>query len=629
MSYVENDIVTIQDDREYYLNLPHLVVGSIDTFTTNKVVLENNLLISKDISYNQCFVKQIEEAIQNACDEFVRTNGDFANKIDVKFDKNTGMVSVKDNGRGIPLDKYVLSATNFKTGSNFTWTKDNENATNKNIGAHGIGSKLISLFSSYYKMITITDKGRGTLICKNNMSEIEHKEDKAPATATLGTYVEWIPDYTRMKLTIVEDDLVNHINALLVNMSISFPKIQFTFNGKTIKCNGFKDYMKYVSDNSTILLDNEIVSLAVYPTNEPKFIHIVNSIDINKGGTTLSYITNNIVNKFTDRLKKGYSKITSSHVKNRLGIVLILRGMENLKFGAGQTKEELKNTITELGLPTFDYSKFAEILFKNNAIKNPIIDFFKIQQEMENRKTLSSMPVKKVKRVEKFYPATKEKKYCYLSEGESAKGLLMNLRVGITRDTSSFYSLLGKPLNVMNASNSQVAGNKVIQDLINIFETPLNGDISSFSHENIVIASDADADGIGAISGGLIMFFAKFYPELIKQGRLKKLYLPLIVVFDKKDNIIDYFHDFPSYSKWMTCNDITNYRIDYYKGLGGFDSDTINYLFEKYGFESFLDTIEWDDNAMEALTNWLSKDFVDYRKTALTADDAILDIGLA
>lgn len=626
--YVSNDIVTIGDDREYYLNLPHLVVGSIDTFSTTKMVLEDNTLRQKEIIYNQCFIKQIEEAIQNSCDEFKRTNGDYANRIEINIDKKSGLISVQDNGRGIPLDSYVLSATNFKTGSNFTWLKE-DSASNKNIGAHGIGSKLISLFSTHYKMVTITDKGRGELVCKDNMLEIEHKESKRPKNATNGTYIEWIPDYKRMQLDSIHEDLIHHMEALLINMAVSFPDIDFIFNGKSIKIKQFKDYVKFVSDKASILLDSEDISLAVYPTQEPSFIHIVNSIDINKGGSALTYISNSLISKFGDRLRKGYSKITNSHVKNKIGIILILRNMENLKFGAGQTKEELKNSVKELGLPTLDYQSFSEILYKNTAIRSPIIDFFKIQQELENRQKLKDMGAKKIKRVEKFFPATKEKKFLYLSEGESAKGLLMNLKVGITRDTSSFYSLLGKPLNVCNASNLQVANNKVIQDFVSIFETPLNGDVKTFSHDFVVIASDSDADGIGAISGGLIMFFAKFYPELIKQGRLKKLYLPLIVVFDNKDRIVEYFQDFPTYSAWLSkIKDAEKYRIDYYKGLGGFDSDTINYLFEKYGFETFLDDVEWDSNTLKTLNNWLSKDSVEFRKQALTAEDAILDIGL-
>lgn len=625
--YVKNDIKTVTDDREYYLNLPHLVVGSLETFNTIKPIYSNGIMELKEIEYNQCLVKQIEEAIQNACDEFTRTKGDYANKIDIKIASN-GYITVSDNGRGIPLESYVASATNFKTGSNFTWLNE-EAKDNNNIGAHGIGSKLITLFSTDYKMVTITDKGKGVLECKNNMSSIKHSETTSITSTNLGTTITWLPDYERMKLASISQDLLNHIYMLLLNMAISFPKIQFIFNGKSIKIDNFKEYMQHISpDKYSILVDTEDVCLAVYPTEEPKFVHVVNSIDINKGGVALNYITNNIVTKFTEKLKRSYSKITNTAIKNRLGIALILRNMKNLKFGAGQTKEELKNTLTELKLPIFNYTQFAEILSKNNHIKLPIIELYKIQQELENRSKLSSMKTISIKRVDKFFPATKEKKYCYLAEGESAKGLLMNLNKGITRINCSFYSLLGKPLNVMNASNSQVSSNKVIKDLVSIFGVALgNDDISNFSHENIVIASDSDADGMGPITGGLIMFFVKYYPELVKQGRLKKLYLPLMIAY-KGTKIIEYFRDFSSYQEWCSNNDVSEYKIEYYKGLGGFDTETIEELFDIYGFESFIDTIEWDEDTEEILKNWLHRDCVEFRKHALTADDACFNIGI-
>lgn len=628
-NYVANDIVTIESDIEYYLELPHLVVGSISTFlATKRILSDDNKIIQKEIMYNQCFVKQLEEAIQNSCDEFTRTHGDFANRIDITFkDKR---FTVRDNGRGMDMDSYVSAATNFKTGSNFTWRKEGEEKVNHNIGAHGIGSKIIALFSTDYKMTNVKGEDRGILICKNNMSEINHKEDKAPASAKQGVLIEWLPDYERMGLLDEHlPDLIAHIRALLVNIAISFPKITFTFNGLTIKVNSFSDYLKFIHPNCTILEDTEKVQYAVFPSDEYQFIHLANSIDISKGGTALTYIANNTVTKFQERLKKGYSKITTTAVKNKLGVVLILNKMDNLKFGAGQAKEEIKNTVMELGIPTLPYAEYAEKLFKNNHIKEPIIEFYRVQQEFEQRQKLNSMKKTTFKRTEGFYPATQEKKYLYLSEGLSAQSLLMNLSVGITRKDCSFYSLTGKPLNVINASVQQIASNKVMKDLVNIFQCEYNKDISTFSHENVVLASDADADG-ATISAILLCLFYRFYPEMIKQRRVKKLYLPLMTAINPKTNEIEFFFkDFTEYSEWLKTHDETKFKIKYYKGLASWVSKDVEKLFKTHGIEKFLGDFIWDDETDEVIKNWMHKDCVEFRKEALTADDAILDIGIA
>jgi DNA gyrase/topoisomerase IV subunit B len=267
-------------------------------------------------------------------------------------------------------------------------------------------------------------------------------------------------------------------------------------------------------------------------------------------------------------------------------------------------------------------------MFKNVNIKEPIIELYRIQQEMEKRAALKNVKGKTKERVEKFIPATKEMKNLILSEGLSAQALLMNLNSGITRTDCSFYSLLGKPLSVENGSNQQIANNKVIQALVSILDMNLSTkSIDTFTHENVVICTDSD-DGGQIISSLLITFFNKFSPELIKQGRLKTLRLPLMIAFDTKGSVVEHFIDFKEYSLWAEGKNLSKYNIKYYKGLSGFMSNTVEELFNKYGVDKFLDTLEYTDDTEETIYNWMSNKTVDFRKQKLTASDAILDIGL-
>ena len=195
--YKENKIVQATDLRKYYLSRANLITGSLTTFPNVVKVLENGKIVNKEIQYNQTLTKQIDELIQNAIDENVRTKGDYANKIVIKIDQESGYITVSDNGRGLPIDTYVLASTKFMTSSNFEFM-DGAGDTSDTVGMNGIGSKLVPLFSSDYQLTTTTLEGdKGVVKCQNNMEIIEHKESKAPTTATHGVTVRFKPDFER------------------------------------------------------------------------------------------------------------------------------------------------------------------------------------------------------------------------------------------------------------------------------------------------------------------------------------------------------------------------------------------------------------------------------------------------
>jgi DNA gyrase/topoisomerase IV subunit B len=626
-NYIKNEIRTIDSDIDYVLLRPGIYYGSMSpTDNTGYIYNKDTLKMeATTVSYTEGLIKAVSEIIDNSCDEALRTRFEICNKIDVVIKDN--VVIVKDNGRGVPVedDAYVGAFTSLKTGSNFG---DQNGEDRETLGANGVGSAICNILSTSFKATSVTQDGkRGILICKNNMRDISHKVDDAPKSVTHGTTVEFIPDYVRYSVSHMDDIHIGVIYTRLINLAMTFPNITFTFNGRMIKVDTFRDYMKHYSTAFEVLYETETMSIGVFPSEEYKFVHFANGLNISDGGNIMDYVSNNIVTKFTERLKKGFSKITNPAVKQKLGVVLVLRGMKNLSF-SNQMKTKLTNTFTQLGLPTLDYTSFAEKMFKNVNIKEPIIELYRIQQEMEKRAALKNVKGKTKERVEKFIPATKEMKNLILSEGLSAQALLMNLNSGITRTDCSFYSLLGKPLSVENGSNQQIANNKVIQALVSILDMNLsNKSIDAFTHENVVICTDSD-DGGQIISSLLITFFNKFSPELIKQGRLKTLRLPLMIAFDTKGSVVEHFIDFKEYSLWAEGKNLSKYNIKYYKGLSGFMSNTVEELFNKYGVDKFLDTLEYTDDTEETIYNWMSNKTVDFRKQKLTASDAILDIGL-
>jgi topoisomerase-4 subunit B len=152
----------------------------------------------------------------------------------------------------------------------------------------------------------------------------------------------------------------------------------------------------------------------------------------------------------------------------------------------------------------------------------------------------------------------------FITEGDSASGSITKSR---NVNTQAVFSLRGKPLNSYNMSKKIVYENEefnLLQAALNIEES-----IEDLRYNNIVIATDADVDGMH-IRLLLITFFLQFFPELIKQGHLYILDTPLFRVRDKKQTFYCYSED---EKKDAIKNLKGKPEITRFKGLGEISPD--------------------------------------------------------
>ena len=122
----------------------------------------------------------------------------------------------------------------------------------------------------------------------------------------------------------------------------------------------------------------------------------------------------------------------------------------------------------------------------------------------------------------------------FITEGDSASGSITKSR---DVNTQAVFSLKGKPLNCYGLTKKIVYENEefnLLQAALNIEES-----IEDLRYNNIVIATDADVDGMH-IRLLLITFFLQFFPELIKEGHLFILQTPLFRVRNRKETIYCY-----------------------------------------------------------------------------------------
>lgn len=608
---VDNVIETEDDERLYYYNRLQILLGELKPTTKIVDVVENDKLIKKEIKLSVAYIKAIEEIINNSIDIFIKTDGKYANKLKVDISGNKILVSDSGTGTGIPLDKVTAAFTNFRTSSNFEWKKEDD-FERVSGSQNGIGAKATNVGSKSFQVTNVTlDGKRSILVCKDNMTSIVMKEDKAPPSSKPGVIVEFELDKDIFGVT--EDimpDIINHIHALLINVNVTYPQVDITFQGKLIKIKQFSDYTKYLSDHAVIVHDDSKISVAVYPSEDFNFIFSANSINLYQGGNILTYISSSIVSKLTERIQKSYKKINTSNVKNKLGFVVILRNVTNLAFGGGQNKSSLTNNMSDLSLPTINYAELAEKLYKYKPISEPIIELYRLQQELEKRKAMSNLKAEvKEKFNAKLLKATNKSKYLMVAEGDSAIGSLPEV---FGRNEISYLPLGGKLINSLKSRPEIIKKNKRAEDLIEAFGIGLPENRS----ENIIIATDSDLDGAHIRTLILALFYV-LEPDVLINNRMFVLNTPVMVITDKKDNVVDWYYTLREYQANQK-NIKPNTTHTYMKGLGSWSSKNLKIVLDKDGLERMVEPVIFNDET-DGITikNWLTDEGISYRKTVL------------
>ena len=616
----KNDIQTL-GELEYVLKRPGIYIGSIKEEIVEKYMYEGDKMVKKEVPFIPGLIKIIEEVIDNSIDESIETDFQYANKISVSIKDN--VITVHDNGRGLPIVKDKRSGKNvvenifteLRTGSNFD---DDKRAEKEKKGMNGVGVSLTNIFSEYlevktangvkqYKQrfelgpvkrghakITKSDKNFTEVVFKPNFSYFEASEE----------FIKVLPDL---------------IYRVLRNSAFCFPEITFKFNGKKIGGANLRQFMNTIHPINEFT-ENEKVRLGVF-CSEDGFQHLsfVNGLDTARAGTHVDYITNTIVNKLREYIKKKYKlEVKPADIRNKLFILLSLR-IPAPDFD-GQTKERLitpNNSYIDRIVSIFS-DKFFKQLIKNDEIIDPIVESYRLKKQVEENiklKNLSKKSTTKI-RVEKYLPATKRRKWLVLTEGDSAKG---GISSALGRNEFGYFPLKGKPLNSYEAKTSLITKNVEFQNIVKISGMRLDKDIQqNLRYENILFATDADADGTH-IKALLLAYFGRFGQSLIKAKKIHFLRTPLIAV-KKKGVITDYFFDLESFKK----SKIKSGNITYYKGLGTWNPKDLKNIIANDGLDNFIVTFEWDSDSEQSLKTWVGSD-ADLRKTELRGTSFLLD----
>ena len=511
----------------------------------------------------------LKEVIDNAIDEFMEGNG---NRIVVTQEGQK--CSVRDYGRGIPLNKLIECVSVINTGAKY----DNE-AFQYSVGLNGVGTKAVNALSKYFE-ITSWREGEymHAVFERGKLKEKKRGKGDEPN----GTFVAFIPDDDPSifgSYSYNED----FIRERLWNYAYLNKGLTMVFNGKIIRSqNGLTDLVR------KILGEDGLYPLINFKNNhlEFSFTHAngygesyrsyVNGQYTSDGGTHEAAFKEGILKGINEFYHKSWA---APEIRDGIVATIAIKVM-NPVFES-QTKNKLGNTDVRSWIVPEVKEAVIDCLMKNKDIakglEDKIINNEKVHKE---EAAVRNGAKEKAKRVSINIPKLKECRYhlnsasqahreeaeksmIFLTEGDSAAGTITQAR---NSDYQAVFALRGKILNVQGKNRTEIYKNEELYNMM--IALGIEESMDNLRYGKVVIATDADVDGFH-IRILIMTYFFTYFEELIEQGRLYILETPLFRVRNKKENVYCYSEE----ERDEALKVVKSAEVTRFKGLGEIRSE--------------------------------------------------------
>lgn len=528
--------------------------------------------------YVPALSKMIDEILDNSIDEAIRTNFQYANRINVSIEEDR--VTVTDNGRGIPQEDVYDETTKTSIPRPVAaWTKVNAGTSfddsRVTIGTNGVGSAATNFLSSKFVGKTWQNGKMLEVLCKNGGLDVKITTKDREGN---GTEVSFTPDFSLFEVDSLSNlDTIGLLEDRLVSLQMAFPEITFSFNKKRIQVANIKKYASmFVPEEATVISEVSRDLTFFFASSEDGFRSnsFVNGVNTRQGGAYVDYIVNGVVDELCALIKRRHKiEVAKSTIKGGLTFVMFARNFVNPKFDS-QTKERLTNTMTNVkehydGANVKDFVYLAKKILASNDIIDPIIEaqIAKKQAADKREATLAQKKLKKVK-VAKHISANRNDATLKIVEGDSAMGFLLKVR---DPNKVGAFPLRGVIMNTWDMKPSEVLKNKELSELVAVLGLDINNpnSVDDMTYGQIASLTDADHDGIGHISPLLIAFFYKFWPRLLKEKRVYITRTPIMISTNGKDE--KWFYTYEEATEFKTSS--KGYKHRYIKGLGSLQEE--------------------------------------------------------
>ncbi|MDR3332777.1 MAG: DNA topoisomerase (ATP-hydrolyzing) subunit B [Synergistaceae bacterium] len=538
----------------------------------------------------------VYEVVDNSIDEAL---AGFCDHIEVAIHPD-GVVSVQDNGRGIPTDAHESSG---KSAAEVVMTvlhaggKFGKGAYQVSGGLHGVGVSVVNALSSKLDL----------RICRDGGEYFQSYERGVPMTELTrvgdsdahGTRVDFRADDEIFSTTEYSSDVLKsrlrELAFLNPGLTITYDDMRpdeegnrpptkiYRFDG------GLGSFVEYLNKGKEAVhrppifirgeKENTTVEVALqyndtYIERIYAFANLINTVE---GGTHVSGFRTALTRAINDEarraklLKEKEANLTGDDLKEGLTAVISIKLLEP-QF-EGQTKTKLGNGDVKGIVDSVVYEGLKLAMEETPEILKPIVDKAirtrqareaarKARDLVRRRSVMSGLDLPgKLADCSNRNPSDSE---LYIVEGDSAGG---SAKQGRDRSFQAILPLRGKILNVEKARLDKILSNEVIRTIIQALGCGLGDEYESerLRYHKIFIMADADVDG-AHIRTLLLTLFYRHMPQLIEDGHLFVAQPPLYRVQDGKK--VNYCYSDKELKDAMSNTDQKRTHVQRYKGLG-------------------------------------------------------------
>ncbi len=430
-----------------------------------------------------------------------------------------------------------------------TGGKYDSKAFKKSVGLNGVGLKAVNALSTEFIATSYRD---GMMKCVRFVcGELVEEFELEPTDEPNGTCVSFTPDRTIFRDYRFLDEF---ITPLVKNYTFLNTGLAIVFNGRRlISRNGLLDLLQTALTSEPLYpiihLKGDDIEIALTHVNQygEEYYSFVNGQHTTQGGTHLTAFKEAVSRTMKDYFGRNFEY---SDIRNGMVAAIALKVEEPIF--ESQTKNRLGSRDMGPEGPTvakfigdFVKKELDDYLHRDLEVAKVILK--KVQDSERSRKAMAGIAKLAREKSKKVNLHNKKLLDCrvhlndvkgdedlklassiFITEGDSAAGSITKIR---NVDTQAVFSLRGKPLNTFGLTQKVVYEN----DEFNCLQAALNieGGIDELRYNNVIIATDADVDGMH-IRLLLITFFLQFFPDLIKKGHVYVLQTPLFRVRNKK-----------------------------------------------------------------------------------------------
>lgn len=600
----------------------------------------------------------LKEIVDNSIDEF---SAGFGKQIQININENNE-VTVRDFGRGIPLDSVVKATSELNTGGKF-----DDAVFKKSVGMNGVGTKAVNALSATFYVESFREGKSSWALYEQGVLKDSGKKDNV--SEKNGTFTKFLPDTDMFGKFAFNMDIVE---SMVKNYSYLKKGLNLVLNGTSYKSeNGLLDL---VNENLSeqplyppIHLEDDDIEVVIthgnsYGENISSFVNGQNTRD---GGTHLAAFREAVAKTLKEYFKKNYAPEDC-----RQGIVGAISIQIQEPNFEGQTKTKLGSTymwekyIMKDGkiVKNADGSNAIDRgptirTFVNDFIKKHLDNYLhmhtdivpvieeKIKASQAEREEISGIQKKTRERNKKANVYNRKLRDCrfhyndkvakdkeqfkelssiFITEGDSASGTITKAR---NANCQAVFSLRGKPINSYKESHRRVAENEELNLLISALG--VENDLDDLRYNNIIVATDADDDGMH-IRMLVLTFFMKYYPDLIRRGHIHILQTPLFRVRNK--NVTKYCYSIEEKDEVFKELEKQRQKVEItrFKGLGEISS---NEFMDFIGENMRLDpvTLAEEESISEIMEFYMGENTMErqnFIKENLRSEEELEDINI-